>query len=101
MKYYLTSLSSELMNDSRLSLTYTQLGTFQSVISIPSLLLPFLGGIMLDVKGSRIGTITVFTVCLIGQCLFTIACWIGSYKFALIARIIYGFGMVISTYTNS
>jgi hypothetical protein len=59
MKYGLSSLASFMMHDKRLDLSYAQLGSFQSAISIPSLILPLFGGMMLDVKGSKFGTLTV------------------------------------------
>lgn len=92
LKYYLTSLASMLMSDDRLQLSYTELGSLQSAIGLPNLILPLMGGILLDVKGSKFGTILSFAVCLIGQILFTIACYIGSYRFSLVSRVLYGLG---------
>src|ERR1700694_3249625 len=59
MKYSLTSIASDIKDDKRLNLSYAQLGAFQSAVLIPLLILPLLGGVMIDVKGSKFGTLLV------------------------------------------
>jgi MFS family permease len=73
------------MNSASYSLLYT-------VYSIPNMVLPIFGGILLDRLGIRIGLILFCTVLTIGQFIFMLGGYSGSYSQMLVGRIIFGMG---------
>lgn len=94
VKSSLGSLQPLLIHDKQWAhkLTHTQFGLFQSVVSVPNLIVPLIGGLWLDIRGSRTATLCALLLCVIGHTLFSISISLHSYIFALIARSIFGLG---------
>lgn len=91
-KYQLTPIAHQMMADPQLQLTHAEFGTFMTAVNLPNLLWPLAGGVFLDVRGSRFGTLVLLLLALGGQLLFTLAITHHSYVGALIGRIIFGLG---------
>lgn len=70
----------------------TQWSLLYTVYSMPNMVLPFFGGLMLDSIGYEVGLIVFTTVLTIGQ----LVCWIGcmstKYWVLLMGRVIFGLG---------
>src|SRR5688572_14350887 len=81
-----------MLADKEFGLDHTQMGLFQSAVSIPNLFMPLLGGLFLDHRGNSLGTIVMLIITLIGHLGFVIACMYKSFKWALFSRIIFGLG---------
>jgi MFS family permease len=92
IKYSISSLAHEMLDDKSFGLDHTQLGMFQSALSVPNLFMPILGGLFLDQRGNSRGTILMLCICLIGHTGFVIACMYKSFSWALFARVIFGLG---------
>jgi hypothetical protein len=73
-----------MMADPELGLTHAQFGTFMSALSIPNMILPFVGGLFLDMRGSRTGTVLMLLIATAGHVVFVIAIANHSYIGALI-----------------
>ena len=65
---------------------------FYVVYSIPNMVLPFFGGIMLDSIGNRFGLILFTTVLTIGQLVFAIGGTSENFVVMLVGRVIFGLG---------
>lgn len=52
VKASISPLGPYLLHDKHWSITHTQFGAFQSAVSLPNLVLPLLGGLWLDIKGT-------------------------------------------------
>ena len=78
-------------------------GWFQSAVTLPSLLLPALGGILVDTRwGVKVGTLIFLSISCIGQFAFWLSslwhCFVG----VLIARAVFGLGQgCISSLTGT
>lgn len=92
VKYSLSALATPLLADKELGLSHAEYGSFQSAVSIPNLFVPFLGGLLLDLRDSRYGILLFLSLCTIGHTMFTLAIQQHSYKWAFFARIIFGLG---------
>ena len=92
VKSCLSSLASYFLSSPTFPLTHTQFGSFQSALSLPNLFIPFLGGLLLDLRGSPSGTLLFLAFTLIGHTLFTLACEANSYPSALVSRALFGLG---------
>jgi len=92
IKYILSSLQNEMLEDEEFGLTHTQLGMFQSAVSVPNLFVPLLGGLILDQRGSRSGTLAMLLLCAIGHLGFIVSCYARHFPAALFSRIIFGLG---------
>ena len=73
------------MSSETFSLLYT-------VYSLPNMILPIFGGIFLDKLGVRNGLILFTTISTIGQFIFMIGGYQGSYNMMVFGRIIFGAG---------
>ena len=65
---------------------------FYSVYSLPNILLPILGGILIFKFGYRIMFIIFCFLILIGQFIFAFGCSFKSVNIMLIGRVLFGFG---------
>ena len=92
VKSCLSSLASYFLSSPTFPLTHTEFGSFQSALSLPNLFIPFLGGLLLDLRGSPSGTLLFLAFTLVGHALFTLACQAQSYTSALAARALFGLG---------
>lgn len=69
-----------------------QFNALYSVYSFPNIVLPFLGGYLVDRLGLTVAAMSFLSFCLLGQLLFAISASIESYPLALVGRIFFGFG---------
>ena len=92
VKSSLSSLSSYFLHSPAFPLSHTQFGSFQSALSVPNLFIPFLGGLLLDLRGSPSGTTLFLLLTLVGHTLFTVSCSLHSYPSALLSRALFGLG---------
>lgn len=94
VKSSLSSLATDILADDRLGITHAQFGAFQSALSLPNLFVPFIGGIMLDLRRSQEGALLFLSLCLIGQVGFALALGAEHPNFhvALFTRALFGFG---------
>ena len=92
VKSCLSSLASYFLSSPTFPITHTQFGSFQSALSLPNLFIPFLGGLLLDLRGSPSGTLLFLAFTLVGHTLFTLACQAHSYPSALVPRALFGLG---------
>ena len=65
---------------------------FYSLYSFPNLILPFLGGILIDVFGCRIMYIIFAITLVIGQLIFAFGSQINSISVMLMGRVVFGIG---------
>ena len=92
VKSSLSSLASYFLNSPSFPLTHAQFGAFQSALSVPNLFIPFLGGLLLDLRGSPSGTVVFLLFTLLGHCAFTVACSLHSFPAAVVSRGLFGLG---------
>jgi len=92
VKYSLSALATPLLEDKELSIDHAKFGAFQSAVSIPNLFVPFLGGLLLDLRDSRYGILLFLGLCTLGQLVFTLSIAAKSLSWALFARILFGLG---------
>ena len=92
VKSCLSSLASYFLSSPTFPLTHAEFGSFQSALSLPNLFIPFLGGLLLDLRGSPSGTLLFLAFTLVGHTLFTLACQAQSYPSALVSRALFGLG---------
>ncbi|KDO22603.1 hypothetical protein SPRG_12583 [Saprolegnia parasitica CBS 223.65] len=91
VKNGMSSLEQLMLDDPTYPISNTMYGAINSAVSIPNMVLPFLGGHMLDRKGS--GCILFFLVLMCcGQTLFAWAMGVHEWPYALAGRIIFGMG---------
>ena len=63
-----------------------------SLYSFPNVIIPLIGGILIDKIGARIVLILVATICLIGQAVFGLGGFINFFSIMLVGRVIFGVG---------
>ena len=63
-----------------------------SVYSLPNILLPFVGGYILDYFGIKFGVLLYNFLIIVGQTLFTVGCYTESYRMLIIGRALFGIG---------
>lgn len=63
-----------------------------SVYSLPNILLPFIGGYILDYFGIKAGVLLYNILIITGQVLFTIGCYTNNYQLLIIGRSVFGTG---------
>lgn len=74
--------------------THSQFGAFLAATSWPNIVFPFLTGMLVDEKGHEFSSILFTSVALIGHIIFATFLMpnLVSFPFALLGRVIYGFG---------
>ncbi|OQR85153.1 Major Facilitator Superfamily (MFS) [Thraustotheca clavata] len=91
VKNGMSSLEQLMLDDPTYPITNTMYGAINSAVSIPNMILPFVGGHMLDRKGYR--CILLFLVMMVfGQTLFAWSMQSYQWSLALIGRVIFGMG---------
>ncbi|KAF1328423.1 Major facilitator superfamily, partial [Globisporangium splendens] len=63
-----------------------------TLYSIPNILLPFFGGVLVDRFGARVMLVTFSIAILVGQIIFAIGCSTYNFNIMLIGRTVFGFG---------
>lgn len=75
-----------------LDITPIQWGMFQTVYSVPNMILPLIGGVMLDQLGIRSGLLLFTVILTLGQFVFYLGGAKESYWLMLLGRVIFGIG---------
>jgi len=73
------------INEVKYNLLYT-------VYSLPNIILPFVGGYILDYFGVKVGIILYNLLIITGQSLFTLGCYTGNYNLLILGRSVFGTG---------
>mmetsp|Transcript_26194 Transcript_26194/g.23054 ORF Transcript_26194/g.23054 Transcript_26194/m.23054 type:complete len:297 (-) Transcript_26194:511-1401(-) len=63
-----------------------------SVYSLPNIVLPFVGGYLLDYFGIKFGVILYNGLICVGQLLFCLGCHLGNYSLLILGRAVFGIG---------
>ncbi|CEG42787.1 major facilitator superfamily [Plasmopara halstedii] len=63
-----------------------------TLYSVPNILLPFFGGVLVDRFGARVMLFAFSTAILAGQFIFATGCSLSSFNLMLFGRVIFGFG---------
>eukprot|EP00644_Phytophthora_capsici_P010624 jgi/Phyca11/528532/estExt2_fgenesh1_pm.C_PHYCAscaffold_300148 len=63
-----------------------------TLYSIPNILLPFFGGVLVDRFGARVMLFAFSTAILAGQLIFATGCSLSSFNMMLFGRVVFGFG---------
>jgi nitrate/nitrite transporter NarK len=93
-KYYAYDNPQALQNEltSTLSLSSLEYNLLYSVYSFPNMILPLVGGFIVDFLGVRFGIILFSVLIIIGQSLITMGGYMNSYAVILMGRIVFGLG---------
>jgi len=67
-------------------------GLLSSVYSFPNVILPLLGGMVIDVFGVRRASLLFTSITLLGSCVFTLGLWQRSANILIVGRVIFGVG---------
>ena len=78
--------------EDQLKLDNTRFSLFYTVYSLPNMILPLLGGILLDSIGVRMGLIFFCAVLTIGQMIFMLGGYQQSYNEMIAGRVVFGLG---------
>lgn len=78
--------------EDQLHLDNTHFSMFYTVYSLPNMILPLLGGILLDTIGVRMGLIFFCAVLTIGQMIFMFGGYANSYNEMIAGRVVFGLG---------
>eukprot|EP00954_Amorphochlora_amoebiformis_P027611 1386568-Amorphochlora_amoeboformis.AAC.1 len=81
-----------MLADHGLALDNTRFAMLLSATAFPNLLFPIFGGALLDMRGSRWGTLLFVVVTLIGQVFFAMAAHIKIFYALVAAQILVGVG---------
>ncbi|KAI9922858.1 hypothetical protein PsorP6_002152 [Peronosclerospora sorghi] len=91
VKNGMSSLEQLMLDDQHFPITNTMYGALFSAVSVPSMILPLLGGRLLDKSGHR--TIRFFLVWIcIGQAIFAVGMQLKLFWLALFGRVFFGVG---------
>ena len=82
----------EVSIENDLNIKPTQYAMFYSFYSYPNIILPLIGGLMLDKIGVRLGLIVFTLFVTVGQLIFTFGGYWKSFPVMLAGRIVYGVG---------
>lgn len=84
------ALQSTMQKD--MNLNNLEFNMLYSVYSLPNMVLPFFGGIMIDKLGVRFSILTFSTVIIVGQLVVVISGYLYDYYGMLVGRSIFGIG---------
>jgi len=73
-------------------ITEVEYNLLYSVYSLPNIVLPFVGGYILDYFGIKVGILLYNVLIISGQSLFTFGCYTDDYRLLIIGRGIFGIG---------
>eukprot|EP00466_Bigelowiella_natans_P002987 jgi/Bigna1/86708/estExt_fgenesh1_pg.C_130022 len=85
-------LKTAMLADSRLGLDNTRFAMLLSATALPNLLVPVFGGALLDIRGSRWGTMLFVVVTLLGQIAFASSVHLQWFLGAVLSQILVGVG---------
>lgn len=91
VKNSMSSLEPMLLRDESFVMDNVMYGGLVSAVSLPNIIMPFLGGKQLDKQG-HFGLMRFLVCMVIGQVVFTIAMCMKSYRFACVGRVLFGIG---------
>ncbi|KDO22605.1 hypothetical protein SPRG_21161 [Saprolegnia parasitica CBS 223.65] len=91
VKNEMSSLQQLMIDDKEFPISNTIYGAFNSAVSVPNMIIPFVGGHLLDCKGHVTILYFLILMCL-GQALFAYAMQLHSIWLAMAGRIIFGLG---------
>jgi len=74
------------------NITSTQWSLLYTVYSLPNMVLPFFGGLMLDKVGMRAGLVLFTAVLTLGQGVFILGGYTKKFWLMLVGRVIFGLG---------
>lgn len=69
-----------------------QFNLLYAVYSFPNVVIPILGGILIDKIGARVVLILTAGLCVIGQLVFSYGGFFNSFAIMLVSRVIFGLG---------
>ena len=78
--------------EEQLNLDSTHFSLFYTVYSLPNMILPLLGGILLDSIGVRMGLMFFCAVLTLGQFIFMLGGYQQSYQEMIAGRVVFGLG---------
>jgi len=85
-------LKTAMLGDGVFGLNNTRFAMLLSATALPNLMVPVFGGALLDIRGSRWGTMLFLVLTLIGQILFTLAAHLRWFAGAILAQVVVGIG---------
>lgn len=89
----MSSLEQLMLDDKDFTITNTMYGGLLSSVSIPNMIMPFLGGALLDRSGTTHIGVLGFLICMaFGQIIFTLAMQYQCFWMAILGRIVFGIG---------
>nr|CCA25002.1 Major Facilitator Superfamily (MFS) putative [Albugo laibachii Nc14] len=91
VKNGMSSLEQFMLDDSSYPLTSTMYGALIAAVSIPNMVLPFLGGRFLDKHGPQKVRLFLLWTC-IGQVIFSLGMQFKKFWMAILGRILFGIG---------
>ncbi|OQR89070.1 Major Facilitator Superfamily (MFS) [Achlya hypogyna] len=91
VKNEMSSLQQLMLDDREFPISNTIYGAFNSAVSVPNMIIPFVGGHLLDCKGHVTILYFLLLMC-VGQALFAWAMELHSIWLAMAGRIIFGLG---------
>jgi len=74
------------------NLTNAQVALFYSIYSLPNMVLPLFGGVMIDKIGIKLSLMIFTTIVTIGQMVFAIGGSSDSFALMMVGRFIFGLG---------
>ncbi|RHY65404.1 hypothetical protein DYB30_005470, partial [Aphanomyces astaci] len=87
----MSSLEPFMLDDPTFPISNTMYGALNSAVSIPNMIVPFLGGHLLDNQGHKSILYFLLLMC-IGQAIFTYAMDAHKFWLALVGRVVFGLG---------
>lgn len=76
----------------KIGLSDLEYNALYSIYSFPNIILPLVGGLIIDKMGVRIGTFCFTFILIIGQGVFMLGCSLELYWLMLVGRFVYGLG---------
>lgn len=73
-------------------MTETEFNFLYSLYSLPNIIVPLLGGILIDSKGPRIALILTAGFCVVGQLIFGVGGIKNMWSIMLLGRFVFGIG---------
>ncbi|ETW10284.1 hypothetical protein H310_00626 [Aphanomyces invadans] len=91
VKNQMTSIQQLMLDDATFPITNTMFGALNSAVSAPSMVIPFLGGHMLDVQG-HLSAVYFLLVMFAGHGVVTYGLATHTFWLALVGRVVFGIG---------
>lgn len=75
-----------------MGLSTVQYNLLYSIYSLPNIVLPLIGGLIVDKMGVRVGTFVFSLILVVGQAIFMIGCTYENYPTMMAGRFVFGLG---------